>query len=284
MRILRWGNQDADDAALWQAADAGTGQRFWSKRCRRDWIRCWCRGARIVPAASGSVCALPAHSWAGRIWLVLDDSTSALDYQTDARLRQSLKKIEGSPAVLIVSQRIASIRHADFILVMDQGRLVGQGTHEELLDSCAVYQEIVPFTDEGGSTMSQSALLRRLLSYVKPYGLLLGMALVFALLQVAMTLSAPVIIGQAVDAIVAAGQVDFIRVTQTLAALAAVVILAALFQLLMTCCTNACCYRTIRDLRMAMLRAVSRAASSNAGQNAAGRFYEYAGQRYRRDL
>ena len=75
--------------------------------------------------------------------LVLDDSTSALDYQTDARLRQSLKKIEGSPAVLIVSQRIASIRHADFILVMDQGRLVGQGTHEELLDSCAVYQEIV---------------------------------------------------------------------------------------------------------------------------------------------
>ena len=53
--------------------------------------------------------------------------------------------------------------------------------------------------------MSQSALLRRLLRYVKPYGLLLGMALVFALLQVAMTLSAPVIIGQAVDAIVAAG-------------------------------------------------------------------------------
>ena len=98
--------------------------------------------------------------------------------------------------------------------------------------------------------MSQSALLRRLLRYVKPYGLLLGMALVFALLQVAMTLSAPVIIGQAVDAIVAAGQVDFIRVTQTLAALSAVVILAALFQLLMTCCTNACCYRTIRDLRM----------------------------------
>ena len=71
--------------------------------------------------------------------------------------------------------------------------------------------------------MSQSALLRRLLRYVKPYGLLLGMALVFALLQVAMTLSAPVIIGQAVDAIVAAGPVDFIRVTQTLAALAAVV-------------------------------------------------------------
>ena len=105
--------------------------------------------------------------------------------------------------------------------------------------------------------MSQSALLRRLLRYVKPYGLLLGLALVFALLQVAMTLSAPVIIGQAVDAIVAAGQVDFIRVTQTLAALAAVVILAALFQLLMTCCTNACCLNK-RELREAMNEATPR--------------------------
>ena len=63
--------------------------------------------------------------------------------------------------------------------------------------------------------MKQTDLLRRLLHYVRPYGLLLAGALGFALLQVAMTLSAPVLIGQAVDAIVAAGQVDFIRVTQT---------------------------------------------------------------------
>lgn len=139
---LRWGNQDADDAALWQAltlAQAG------------DFVEAMPQGLDTLLVQGGKNCSggqrqrlCIARALVGRpSLLVLDDSTSALDYQTDARLRQSLKKIEGSPAVLIVSQRIASIRHADFILVMDQGRLVGQGTHEELLNSCAVYQEIV---------------------------------------------------------------------------------------------------------------------------------------------
>lgn len=139
---LRWGNQDADDAALWQALTLAQA---------RDFVEAMPQGLDTLLVQGGKNCSggqrqrlCIARALVGRPHLlVLDDSTSALDYQTDARLRQSLKKIEGSPAVLIVSQRIASIRHADFILVMDQGRLVGQGTHEELLDSCAVYQEIV---------------------------------------------------------------------------------------------------------------------------------------------
>ena len=139
---LRWGNQDADDAALWQALTLAQA---------RDFVEAMPQGLDTLLVQGGKNCSggqrqrlCIARALVGRpSLLVLDDSTSALDYQTDARLRQSLKKIEGSPAVLIVSQRIASIRHADFILVMDQGRLVGQGTHEELLDSCAVYQEIV---------------------------------------------------------------------------------------------------------------------------------------------
>ena len=139
---LRWGNQDADDAALWQALTLAQA---------RDFVEAMPQGLDTLLVQGGKNCSggqrqrlCIARALMGRpSLLVLDDSTSALDYQTDARLRQSLKKIEGSPAVLIVSQRIASIRHADFILVMDQGRLVGQGTHEELLDSCAVYQEIV---------------------------------------------------------------------------------------------------------------------------------------------
>lgn len=139
---LRWGNQDADDAALWQALTLAQA---------RDFVEAMPQGLDTLLVQGGKNCSggqrqrlCIARAFVGRpSLLVLDDSTSALDYQTDARLRQSLKKIEGSPAVLIVSQRIASIRHADFILVMDQGRLVGQGTHEELLDSCAVYQEIV---------------------------------------------------------------------------------------------------------------------------------------------
>ncbi|MBS5000963.1 ABC transporter ATP-binding protein [Holdemania filiformis] len=139
---LRWGNQDADDAALWQALTLAQA---------RDFVEAMPQGLDTLLVQGGKNCSggqrqrlCIARALVGRpSLLVLDDSTSALDYQTDARLRQSLKKIEGSPAVLIVSQRIASIRHADFILVMDQGRLVGKGTHEELLDSCAVYQEIV---------------------------------------------------------------------------------------------------------------------------------------------
>lgn len=102
--------------------------------------------------------------------------------------------------------------------------------------------------------MKQTDLLRRLLHYVRPYGLLLAGALGFALLQVAMTLSAPVLIGQAVDAMVAAGQVDFMQVGQILFRLVLIFILAAVFQWLMTLCTNACCYRTVRDLRVQCFR------------------------------
>ena len=74
--------------------------------------------------------------------LILDDSASALDYATDAALRESLRKLPHAPTVFIVSQRAASIRHADQIIVLDDGQMAGKGTHEELLKSCQVYQEI----------------------------------------------------------------------------------------------------------------------------------------------
>ena len=74
--------------------------------------------------------------------LILDDSASALDYATDAALRQSLKKLDYSPTVFIVSQRTSSIRHADKIIVLDGGKMVGFGTHDELLKNCEVYSEI----------------------------------------------------------------------------------------------------------------------------------------------
>ena len=74
--------------------------------------------------------------------LVLDDSASALDQATDRRLRAAISEMESRPTVFIVSQRTASIRHADRILVMDDGKLVGSGTHEELLEGCPVYREI----------------------------------------------------------------------------------------------------------------------------------------------
>ena len=74
--------------------------------------------------------------------LILDDSASALDYATDANLRQSIKALPYKPTVFIVSQRTSSIRHADKIIVLDDGKTVGVGKHEELLKSCPLYREI----------------------------------------------------------------------------------------------------------------------------------------------
>mgnify|MGYP002468780918 CR=1 FL=1 len=73
---------------------------------------------------------------------IFDDSFSALDLKTDAALRKAIRNMEGNPAVFIVSQRTSSIQHADRILVLDDGKAAGLGTHEELLATCPVYQEI----------------------------------------------------------------------------------------------------------------------------------------------
>ena len=74
--------------------------------------------------------------------LILDDSASALDYATDAKLRMAIRGMKHAPTTFIVSQRAASVRFADQILVLDDGALVGIGNHDELLETCTVYQEI----------------------------------------------------------------------------------------------------------------------------------------------
>lgn len=74
--------------------------------------------------------------------LILDDSTSALDFETDANLRKAIKDLDYKPTVVIVSQRASSIQYADQIIVLDDGNMVGKGTHEQLLKDCEVYQEI----------------------------------------------------------------------------------------------------------------------------------------------
>lgn len=74
--------------------------------------------------------------------LIMDDSASALDYATDARLRKAIQDMKRKPTVFIVSQRTSSIQNADMILVLDDGQIAGQGTHEQLLKSCNIYREI----------------------------------------------------------------------------------------------------------------------------------------------
>ena len=73
---------------------------------------------------------------------IFDDSFSALDFKTDSTLRRALKEKTGDSTVLIVTQRVATVKNADQIIVLDEGRVVGLGTHHELLEDCETYQEI----------------------------------------------------------------------------------------------------------------------------------------------
>lgn len=104
--------------------------------------------------------------------LILDDSASALDFATDVALRQAIRHMEGETTVFIVSQRAASIQYADQIVVLDDGKMVGLGVHDELLQNCAVYQEIYysQFSKEDGRTESragkQAAVQGEVESYV----------------------------------------------------------------------------------------------------------------------
>ncbi|MBQ8289023.1 MAG: ABC transporter ATP-binding protein [Clostridia bacterium] len=86
--------------------------------------------------------------------LILDDSSSALDYKTDARLRATLRREYGSTTTVLVAQRISSIAHADLILMLDAGEIIGRGDHDHLLRTCAPYKEIAD-TQMGGMTLAE---------------------------------------------------------------------------------------------------------------------------------
>lgn len=80
---------------------------------------------------------------------IFDDSFSALDYATDAEIRNSLRHYVGDAAILIVAQRVATIRHVDTILVIEDGRIVGRGTHRFLVENCPTYRQIVESQESG---------------------------------------------------------------------------------------------------------------------------------------
>jgi ATP-binding cassette subfamily B multidrug efflux pump len=138
---LRWGNPDAPDEALWQALSIAQAADF----------------VRDLPGGLESPVAQGGQNFSGgqrqRLTiaralvqqpdiLILDDSASALDFATDAALRQALRRETRGMTVLLISQRAASLQHADQILVLDDGRLVGVGSHGDLFQHCPVYREI----------------------------------------------------------------------------------------------------------------------------------------------
>ncbi len=138
---LRWGNEDASDDEIMQAVNyACASDVVQSKPDGLDEAveqggKNFSGGQRQRLTIARALVRKPEI-------LILDDSASALDYATDARLRNNLRLLDYNPTVFIVSQRTSSIHHADKILVLDGGKLVGCGKHDELLDSCQVYREI----------------------------------------------------------------------------------------------------------------------------------------------
>lgn len=137
---LRWGKKDATEEEILEAVRIAQGedvvnQKGGLKGSIHQGGKNLSGGQRQRMSIARALVKKPAI-------LILDDSTSALDFATDAKLRGAIKTLDYKPTVFIVSQRASSIQYADLIIVLDDGKMVGKGTHEELLENCQVYGEI----------------------------------------------------------------------------------------------------------------------------------------------
>ena len=151
---LKWGNPDATEEDLIRAITVAQAKEFVdNKEGGLDFeIE---QGGRNLSGGQRQRLTIARAVVRKPEILILDDSASALDFATDAALRKAIRGMEGETTVFIVSQRAASIQHADRIIVLDDGKIVGLGTSEELLESCEVYQEIYNSQfkkQEGGKT------------------------------------------------------------------------------------------------------------------------------------
>ena len=138
---LRWGNENATDEELQQALTAAQALEVVQGKPEGLDYQVETGGKNFSGGQRQRLTIARALARRPEI-LILDDSASALDFATDAALRRALRELSWKPAVVIISQRTASICHADEILVLDDGKLAGRGTHEALLKTCEVYREI----------------------------------------------------------------------------------------------------------------------------------------------
>ena len=136
-----WGKEDASDQEIEEALE--TAQALEVVKSRKNGLDAMIfQGGKNLSGGQRQRLTIARALVRKPQILILDDSSSALDFATDARLRKALRERTGGAAIFLVSQRASALRHADQILVLDDGRLAGKGKHEELLETCPVYREI----------------------------------------------------------------------------------------------------------------------------------------------
>ena len=138
---LLWGREEATDEELWAALDTAQAREVVKSKENELDALVEQSGVNFSGGQRQRLTIARALVRKPKI-LILDDSASALDYATDAALRTAIRNMPDAPTTFIVSQRAASVRYADHIIVLDDGVIVGQGTHDFLLENCAVYQEV----------------------------------------------------------------------------------------------------------------------------------------------
>ena len=147
---LRWGNAHASDEALAQACRLACADEFIRSLPDGYDTHVEQGGANFSGGQKQRLCIARALLKNPKV-LILDDSTSAVDTATDAAIRASLAEYLPETTKFIIAQRVASVQHADRIVVMDGGRIVAVGRHEELLQTCAIYREVYESQQKGGS-------------------------------------------------------------------------------------------------------------------------------------
>ena len=138
---LLWGNENATDEELWHALSIAQSEDFVRQKPGKldDPVE---QGGRNLSGGQRQRLTIARALVGHPDILILDDSASALDYATDAALRKALRTLPAETTLFIVSQRTSSLRHADQIIVLDDGHVVGIGTHDALMQTCEVYREI----------------------------------------------------------------------------------------------------------------------------------------------
>ena len=138
---MRWGKQDASDEEIYRALDTAQAREFVDSK--GEGLDLYIdQGGHNLSGGQRQRLTIARALVRSPEGLIMDDSASALDFATDARLRKAIRENTGDMTVFIVSQRATTIKSADTILVLDEGRLAGMGTHKELLKDCQVYREI----------------------------------------------------------------------------------------------------------------------------------------------